>query len=95
MARHVEDLQAMMPILLGIDAEDHTVIPMPYDGIPMDRFRIAYFTSNGFSEPDADTKRVVAEAGKALGGIENRPPGMENAYELEMSFLGADGGWGA
>src|SRR3984957_10321317 len=32
MARHVEDLQAMMPILLGSDGEDWTVVPMPYEG---------------------------------------------------------------
>jgi amidase len=94
MARHVEDLQALMPILLGGDGEDHTVIPMPYSEIPIQNLRIAYFTDNGFAEPDAETQAVVTEAGRALGGVESRPPGIERSYELEMMFLGADGGDG-
>ena len=89
MARHVEDLQAMMPILLGSDSEDWTVVPMPYEGPAMKDLRIAYFADRA----DAGTQRVVAEAGKALGAAENRPP-VEKAYELEMMFLGADGGDG-
>lgn len=94
MARHVEDLQALMPILLGADGEDHTVIPMPYSDVPVQNLRIAYFTDNGFAEPDAETQEVVAEAGRALGAVESRPPGIERSYELEMMFLGADGGDG-
>jgi len=90
----VEDLQVMMPILLGPDGEDHTVIPMPYREEPLDNLRIAYFTDNGFAEPDAETRAVVERAGKALGAVERRPPGAELAHELEMKFLGADGGDG-
>jgi amidase len=94
MARHVEDLQALMPILMGADGEDFTVIPMPYAETSVKNLRIAYFTSNGFAEPDAETQAVVKEAARALGAVENRPPGVERAYELEMQFLGADGGDG-
>jgi amidase len=94
MARHVEDLQAMMPLLLGPDGEDHTVIPMPYREEPLDNLRIAYFTDNGFAQPDAETRAVVERAGRALRAVEMRPPGAELAHELEMKFLGADGGDG-
>lgn len=94
MARRVEDLCALIPILLGPDGEDHTVIPMPYPGVPIQDLRIAYFTNNRFSEPDQETQVVVERAGKALGAIEMRPPGIELSYELEMKFLGADGGDG-
>jgi amidase len=94
MARRVEDLQALMPILLGPDGQDHTVIPMPYPGVPIKNLRVAYFTDNGFAEPDSETQAVVAEAGRALGAVESRPPGVEKSYELEMKFLGADGGDG-
>jgi len=94
MARHVEDLEALMPILLGADGEDHTVIPMPYADIPVENLRIAYFTDNVFAEPDAETQAVVGEAARALGAVESRPPGIERSYELEMMFLGADGGDG-
>ncbi len=94
MARHVEDLQALMPILLGADGEDCTVIPMPYPGVPIENLRVAYYTDNGFAEPDGETQAVVAEAARALGAVESRPPGIERSYELEMMFLGADGGDG-
>jgi len=94
MARRVEDLIAMMPLLLGPDGEDHTVIPMLYSDVPVGNLRIAYFTDNGFAEPDAETQEVVRHAGVALGGIERRPRGIERNYELEMMMLGADGGDG-
>jgi len=94
MARHVEDLQALMLILLGEDSEDHTVIPMPYSGVPIKNLLVAYFTNNGFAEPDSETQVVVEEAARALGAVESRPPGIERCYELEMMFLGADGGDG-
>lgn len=94
MARHVEDLQALMPILLGPDGDDYTVIPMPYDGVPVANLRVAYFIDNGIATPDADTRRVVEEAARALGAVELVPPGVELSYELEMKLLGADGGDG-
>ncbi len=93
MARRVEDLQALMPILLGADGQDQTVIPMPYHGDPIENLRVAYFTDNGFAEPDSETQAVVTEAGRALDAIECRPP-LERSYELEMMFLGAEGGDG-
>ncbi len=94
MARRVEDLVALMPILLGPDGLDHTVIPMPYDGVPIENLRVGYFIDNAIAEPDADTRRVVEAAAKALRAVEMRPPGVELSYELEMKFLGADGGDG-
>lgn len=94
MARRVEDLCAMLPVLLGSDGHDHTVVPMPYSTVPLTNLRIAYFTSNGFAEPDPETQAVVANAAAALGALESRPPGVERSYELEMKFLGADGGDG-
>ena len=94
MARRVEDLCALMPILLGPDGQDHTLIPMPYSDVPVSNLRVAYFTDNGFAEPDAETQSVVLQAARALGAVESRPPGIERNYELQMMFLGADGGDG-
>lgn len=93
MARRVEDLMALMPLLLGGDGEDHTVIPMPYSDV-VKSLRIAYFTDNGFAEPDAETQEVVRHSGVAMGAIESRPRGIERSYEIEMMMLGADGGDG-
>ena len=94
MARWVHDLSAMIPILLGCDSRDRTVVDMPLPEVPLRHLRVAYFTDNGFATPDAETQIVVRRAGEALGGVERRPPGVEMAYDLEMKFLGPDGGDG-
>jgi amidase len=93
MARHVEDISTVMPILLGGDGEDHTVVEMPYrsDSVPG---RIAFFTDNGIATPDAETVAVVRRAAAALGAIEARPPLIEESYDLEMALIGSDGGDG-
>src|SRR5580704_1025712 len=57
MARRVEDLWTMMPILLGLDGLDRTVIPMPYGDpaqVPLSGLRIAMFTDNGFAVADEE-----------------------------------------
>jgi amidase len=93
MARHVEDLIALMPILLGPDSRDRTIVPMPYRS-GADRLRIAYFTDNGIMTPDAETQAVVRRAAAAVGAVECRPPGVERSYDLEMRYLAPDGGDG-
>lgn len=85
MARHVSDLIAFMPILLG-NARF-------YRG-SVHNLRIGYFVDNGIMTPDADTQRVVRDAAQALGAVEARPDGIEKSYDLEMGFLAPDGGDG-
>jgi amidase len=102
MARRVEDLWTMMPILLGLDGLDRTVVPMPYGDpaqVPLRDLRVAYFTDNGIEAADADTRAVVEAAAKALASEvlsveECRPPGIEQSYDLEMKMIGPDGGDG-
>jgi amidase len=101
MARRVEDLCELMPILMGPDGRDHTVVSMPYHVAPaeMRGMRIACFTDNGIATPGRETAEVVCRAARALceqGAIveERRPPGVEQSYELEMKLLGPDGGDG-
>jgi amidase len=102
MARRVEDLWTMMPILLGLDGLDRTVIPMPCGDpaqVPLRDMRIAFFTNNGIVPADADTRAVMEAAAKALASRvrlveECRPPGIEQSYDLEMKMIGPDGGDG-
>jgi amidase len=107
MARWVEDLFAMMPILLGVGAEipcrrDRTVVPMPYGNpaeVVLKDLRIVYFTDNGIASPDNDTDAAVRNAvGKLAGCVgsmdERCPDGIEDSYELEMKLIGPDGGDG-
>jgi amidase len=102
MARRVEDLWTMMPILLGPDGSDRTVVPMPFAGHAGDllpKLRVAYFTDNGILAADADTAAVVKAAASALADAvlsveDRRPPLVERSYDLEMELLGIDGGDG-
>jgi amidase len=100
MARHVEDLWAMMPILLGRDCRDRTVIPMPWSDpacVPLRGLRIAFFTDNGIVPADADTDAAIRGATMKLApevmSVEEcRPEGIEESYDLEMKMIGPDGG---
>lgn len=107
MARHVEDLCAMMPVLMERTGSeklprDRTVVPVLYRdpaGIRLRDLRIAFFTNNGLVAADEDTDRAIRAAVNELAPEvmlveECRPPGIEESYELEMKMIGPDGGDG-
>jgi amidase len=94
MARRVEDLCAMMPILLGSDGIDRSVVPMPFGDplrVNINDLRIAVFTDNGIMPPDAETERTVRQAAQAIGAWDCRPPRIDRVYDLEMRYLAPDG----
>jgi amidase len=100
MARCVGDLRTAMQILAGEDGVDFTAPPVPITG-PRDarRLRMAFFTDNGFAKCTPQVKATVERCAACLADNgfavdEQRPPGMERAYELEFAILGADGGKG-
>jgi amidase len=95
MARHVEDLDALMPILAGPDGRDHTVVPTPY--CASSPRRIAFYCDNGIAPATAETVQAVRAAARALAGAglhvdERQPPGIDQSYDLEMKLIGPDGG---
>jgi amidase len=85
MARHVKDLIAFLPILMG-DSRYHRGSAA--------NLRLAYFVDNGIMTPDDDTIAVVERAARALGATHARPAAIEKTYDLEMGFLAPDGGDG-
>jgi amidase len=56
--------------------------------------RVAFYTDNGFAAADEEVARVVRAAARALAAEEDRPACLEQAYDLEMKLIGADGGDG-
>ncbi|MDX6560013.1 MAG: amidase [Blastocatellia bacterium] len=102
MARHAADLRAMMPILIGPDGRDHTVIDVPYqdpNGVRLRDLRVAFFTDNGIIPADSETAATVRAAAQTLAGDgaevdETRPPGIDQSFDLEMKMIGPDGGDG-
>jgi amidase len=102
MARRVEDLCTVMPLLVGGDGRDTSVVDMPFQDparFDLRRLRVAFHTDNGFAPADVEVAGVVRAAARALTGEvavveEERPACLEQAYDLEMKLLGADGGDG-
>jgi amidase len=99
MARFVEDLQMVLPILAGPDGISPYTYPVPIaKSAPLSQLRIAYFTENGFTPVNSDVQEVVKQAALSLKGdvasVTNaRPDGVRNAYNLHWDlFLGGDKG---
>lgn len=100
MARYVEDVKLAMELLAGEDGLDFTAPPVPLDQPPsLHDLRLAFFTDNGFVRCTPETEAAVQAAAHHLadsGMIVEQvtPPGMADAYELELALLGADGSEG-
>ena len=99
MARFTEDLVLAMKLLSVEDAADFTSPPMPLFE-PSDKpLRMAFFTDNDFARCTPEVEQAVLQCAEFLAQTdatveERTPPGMYQAYELELALLGADGAQG-
>jgi amidase len=100
MARFTEDLLLAMRLLAGEDDVDFTAPPAALLEPPdLKDVRIAFFTDNGFAPCQPEIKAGVEQCARffADSGMpvqECTPPGVGDAYELELALLGADGAEG-
>ena len=100
MARSVEDLVEAMRLLTGPDGIDPTVPDVPFREpvhVKLAELRVAFYTDNGFAPADAEVEAVVRAAARTLTSsaqsvTEARPACLPAAYDLEMKFIGPDGG---
>jgi amidase len=86
MARHVEDLITLMPLLTASQW-----------GRPPACHRIAFFTANAIAPVTPETIATVRKAAQSLADAgmiveERTPPNIEQSYDLEMQLIGPDGG---
>ncbi|MBC7983495.1 MAG: amidase [Candidatus Obscuribacterales bacterium] len=99
MARRVEDLALLMPILSGPDNWDATMAPVPFGDpgkVDLKKLRVAYYLSNGWQEPTAEiqelTKQCVGYFSKLGCKVtEDKPPKMRELADVRQKFNGADG----
>ena len=98
-ARRVEDLALLLPLIAGPDGEDPHVAPAPL-GDPMSvgvsRLRVAWFDDNGIRTPTPETKTAVRAAVDALAAtgatIEHQiPPDLPDARPAWEAVVRADG----
>ncbi|HEY7306989.1 MAG TPA: amidase family protein [Bryobacteraceae bacterium] len=100
MARHTEDLALAMRMLAGEDGDDFTASPAPLtESGDLRGLRAAFFTYNGFARCTPAVENAVQRCAAFLTYVgmeveESLPPGVEHAYELELSLFGADGAEG-
>jgi amidase len=101
LARHVEDLDLILRIIMGPDGEDFTVAPVPladYRAVDVRGMRVAFFTDDGNVTPDAPIVDAVRWAAASLADAgaevrEARPPGVEGSARLWSAVAGTDWGW--
>jgi amidase len=99
MARFVEDLILILPIITGVDWRDPGVVPMPLGdpmGVDLKDLRVAFYTDNGVASPTSETVGTVRAAASALSDAgasveEGRPAEVEGAVGLWMELALADG----
>lgn len=102
LARTVDDLAAVLPVIAGPDGADANAVPARLrhpGGYRIGSGRIGVLTGNGVCAVTPETAKTVIAAARALAesGVpveEARPDGMEECFDLQWDLLGADGGRG-
>jgi amidase len=102
LARSVEDLNTLLPIIAGVDWRDPAIVPMPLGDatqVDLKALRVAFHTDNGIETPDREIIETVKNAARALEGSvaaveEARPRDIEQTYEIYLGLFTADGGVG-
>ena len=102
MARRVDDLALVLPVIAGPDGEDPYVPPVPLghpDAVDVAALRVVAFSDNGIRTPTAETIATVEAAAAALAGAGARvewqvPPGLDEAWDAWDRLIRSDGyGW--
>jgi len=94
MARFVEDLALVLPIIQGVDWRDASVVPMPlaeWRLVRLGDLRVAWYTDYRDVAPPADVIRTVRAAANALAAVglavtERTPPLVEHTYQLTRDY---------
>ena len=103
MARYVEDLALVLPIISGPDWSDPHIVPMPL-GDPADvdlaGLRVAFYDYNGVNMPTAEIQAAVRAAVSALDDVcasveEDLPRAIPENPEISNQFSQGDGQAGA
>jgi Asp-tRNA(Asn)/Glu-tRNA(Gln) amidotransferase A subunit family amidase len=96
MARRVEDLGLLLPVLAGPDGIDPFVQGMPVRdpaAVDVRALRIGFYTDDGVAPPvSAGTDAAIRAAAAALGAEEATPPDVADAIDLFFAVMAADGG---
>ena len=99
LARRVEDLELLLPILAGPDGIDPHVVPVSLrdpSAVVANGLRVVAFTDNGIRTPTPETIATVDAAAEALAAAGARvrhevPPDLGEAWRAWDGLIQADG----
>jgi amidase len=100
LARRVEDMALLLPIIAGPDDSDAAMAPVPMRdpaAVDLKKLRIAFYTTNGQVDPtpelQATVKQTVAyfEALGVKSITADAPPKMKELAEVRSAFSAANG----
>lgn len=99
LARRVEDLELILPIIAGPDGVDPHVAPVALGragDVDIRTLRVVTFTDNGMRTPTPETATAVEAAARSLDDAgatleERLPPGLDDAWEVWDGLIRADG----
>jgi len=102
LARYVDDLALLLPIIMGPDWIDPSIIAMPWHDpatIDITKLRISFHTDNGVVTPTPETMQTVTKVAKSLANAkiaveEVRPTGIEETFAVGWPFFLWDSGAG-
>lgn len=100
MARTVDDLSLVLPLLCGVDHQDPWCVPVPYaepGAVAISSLRVAYHSDNGIMAADDATARAIQGVVWRLSGnvesiTEDRPERVHDAVEILWGLFCGDGG---
>ncbi|HIF12369.1 MAG TPA: amidase [Dehalococcoidia bacterium] len=100
LARRVEDLWLIFPLITGTDWRDPYVVNMPLTDpgqVSLSELRVAFYPDNGLRTPTKEITDAVRAASQVLGDagatvVEHAPPALGRADEILDTHRGADGG---
>ena len=99
MARFVEDLSLLLPIISGPDWKDPYIVPMPLGdpaSVNIAGLRVCVYTDNGIRTPTPETIAAVSAAAKALSDAglaiaEDVPKFIAENPDISNNLSGSDG----
>ena len=100
MARRVEDVAYLMPIITGPDDWDAAMCPVPwpdYAKVDLKKLRVAFYFSNGQMAPTEELQATVKQTVAYFRDLgvtsltEDAPPKMKELAQIRQAFSGANG----
>ena len=95
MARRVEDLAYILPLIAGPDGKDNSVQDRPLKSpkeVDASKLKVFYFDYNGQARPDRETVRAIGMAAGAFAGMKTpvehwRPRGVEQSVDIWQAAM--------